>query len=446
MKINMPEQIKYIIGSLSKSGYKAFIVGGCVRDSILGLNPSDWDITTNAYPVQVKSILSECKIIETGIKHGTITAIYKGMHVEITTFRTESSYSDNRHPDSVKFTNSLKIDLSRRDFTINALAYNDEFGIIDYFNGIEDIKLKKIRCVGNADLRFQEDGLRILRALRFSSTLNFEIETETAKSIMKNRKLLNNIAKERINSEFTKLICGNAENVLRKYRKAFEQFIPEINPMVGFKQNNPHHVFDVWEHTLKAVSSVKSDSALRLTMLFHDIGKPFCYTQGSNGTGHFYGHSKKSSEIAEIVMKRLKYNNASYSMVTELVKLHDLPIFPNEKLIKRRLNQLGEKKLRLLLKVKYADTKALNPEYSYRLNDLKAIEKMLNTILKQDACFSLKNLKINGKDLILLNIPEGEIIGRILSKILDAVIEGKCNNEYYELIDFAKKIKDDVNE
>ena len=446
MKINMPAQIKYVINKFTDAGYKAYIVGGCVRDSLLGLIPNDWDIATNALPNQIKFILSDCKIINTGIKHGTVTAVVKNMFIEITTFRTESAYSDNRHPDKVEFTDSLKEDLSRRDFTVNALAYNDKVGIVDCFGGVLDINNKKIRCVGNPDLRFNEDGLRILRALRFSSVLGFQIEKTTSQSILDNGSLLNNIACERINSEFTKLLCGNADSVLREYRSVVEQFIPEIKCMVGFNQHNPHHIFDIWEHTLKSVSSIKADPILRLTMLFHDIGKPHCFSKDLEGIGHFYGHSRISAVIANKVMKRLKYDNLTISTVTELIELHDLPLFADEKLVKRRLSRLGEKKFRLLLKVKYADTKALNPQYYYRLSYLKKIEAALNKIIKQNSCYSLKNLKINGKDLLSLNIPEGIEIGRMLSKLLDAVIDGKCLNEYDKLIEYAFKLKDDKNE
>ena len=443
MNMIIPPQVKNIIEKLNACGHEAYIVGGCVRDGILGVEPHDWDIATSALPDEVKTSLSCCKVIETGIKHGTLTVLIEKFPVEVTTYRVDGEYSDNRHPDNVQFTRSLKEDLARRDFTINALAYNQDKGIIDCFGGMEDIHSKRICCVGDPDSRFQEDGLRILRALRFASVLGFSIEQETAKSILKNCRLLQNIASERINVEFTKLLCGkNAEAVLREYRLVIEQFLPEINAMVGFQQHNHYHIYDIWEHTLKSVTAVEATPVLRMTMLLHDIGKPLCFTQDEEGVGHFYGHDEKSTEITKAIVKRLKYDNDSAITILTLVKYHDLSLSAQENVLKRRLNILGEENLRLLLKVKEADILGQNPEYQSRLTGLKVVEVVLDTIIAKNLCFSLKNMEINGEDLLSLGIPKGAEIGRILTALLDEVIDNKCPNQHWTLMNRARLMKE----
>nr|WP_319488152.1 CCA tRNA nucleotidyltransferase [uncultured Caproiciproducens sp.] len=444
MRINIPPQVETVIQKLNNAGYEAYIVGGCVRDSILGLAPSDWDVTTSALPDETELALSGFKCIKTGIKHGTISVLINHMPVEVTTYRIDGQYSDNRHPDSVRFTRSLKEDLSRRDFTVNALAYNHFDGIIDCFDGMEDLKNRRIRCVGIPDLRFQEDGLRILRALRFSSVLEFTIERNTSLSILNNRDLLDHIARERINSEFTKLLCGNAENILRDYRPVFEQFVSGISLMAGFQQNNPYHIYDVWEHTLKAVAAAEAIPILRLTMFLYDIGKPLCYTQDENGIGHFYGHGKKSAEMAKGILEELRYDGDAVCMVSKLINLHDLPVHTDETSLLRLLNKNGEKTLRYLFKVKTADIKAQNPVYIGRLDELKKAQAMLESILARGLCFSLKDLQLNGSDLLSLNIPQGAAIGRMLSLLLDAVLDGKCPNSHDQLIKYALHVKGQI--
>jgi tRNA nucleotidyltransferase (CCA-adding enzyme) len=442
MRIQISEQVEFIIRKLTASGYEAYLVGGCVRDTILGKSPHDWDITTSALPQEIKTVLCDCKLIETGLKHGTITVVIDGISVEVTTYRIDGEYLDNRHPKKVRFTRSLKEDLARRDFTINALAYNQRNGLIDYFDGIPDIAHQTIRCVGEPSSRFQEDALRILRALRFSSVLGFSIEQKSSDCIFQYHSLLNRIARERIHSEFSKILCGeNAESVLREYRMVFQQFLPEIGPMAGFHQNNPYHVYDVWEHTLKSISAVEPALILRLTMLLHDIGKPLCYTQAKNGVGHFYGHAEISANIAKKVLSALKYDSNTIDCVTELVKLHSLPLSPDVKLIKRRLNQLGENKLRLLLKVKAADIKAKNPIYMDRLFEINKIESEVNRIIEQNQCFSLKDLKVNGKDLLSIGIQKGPEVGYILSYLLNAVIDGRCSNDFDSLMNYTQGMK-----
>lgn len=442
--MKLPVQAQTVINQLNASGHEAYIVGGCVRDSLLGMEPHDWDIATSALPEEIKRSLADFRLIETGIKHGTVTALVDGIPIEITTYRVDGEYSDNRHPDCVRFTGSLKDDLARRDFTINALAYNHKDGIIDCFNSKEDIQNKKIRCVGEPDLRFGEDGLRILRALRFASVLGFSIEEATSESILKNRGLLKNIAPERIRTEFVKLVCGkNAESVLRDYRAVVEQFLPEIEEMAGFPQNNPYHIYDVWEHTLKSTVSVEPSPVPRITMLLHDIGKPFCFTQDKKGIGHFHGHNIKSVEIARSVLQRLRFDNETAGKIETLVQYHDIVILPDEKLLLRHLNRFGEENLRLLFKVKEADIQAQNPQFINRLDSLKRAEEVLNTILTSNQCFTLKDMEITGDDLISLGFPKGKKIGITLAALLDEVMDEKCPNEHTALINRAKLMKDE---
>ena len=442
MKIKLPEQVRFVLSKLSACGYEANIVGGCVRDSILGLAPKDWDITTSALPQETEQALAGCKLIETGLKHGTVTALINGIPLEITTYRIDGDYSDNRHPDSVTFTRSLKEDLARRDFTVNALAYHEKDGIIDYFGGLKDLQNKLIRCVGEPDKRFDEDGLRILRALRFSSVLGFDIDFSTSQSIGKKKDLLRNIAAERLASELLKLICGkNAEQILRQYPTVFGEFLPEILPTVGFEQHNPYHVYDVWEHTIHSVSAIEPTPVLRLAMLLHDIGKPDCYTQDEIGIGHFYGHPQKSSEIAATVLKRLRLDNDTIKQVTTLVKYHDLPLMSSTKWIKKQLNKLGEPTFRQLLLVHAADTKAHAPQALSNLQYLDKIEGILNEVIAQGQCFSLKDLDVNGSDLMEIGITEGTQIGAVLKQLLSAVMKETCPNGKEALLNLAEKLK-----
>lgn len=445
MKIKIPYQVEIVIEKLQTHGYEAFIVGGCVRDSIMGLTPHDWDVTTSAQPEEVMIALNGYRLIESGLKHGTVTVLINKMPIEVTTYRIDGEYSDNRHPDEVRFTKVLEEDLARRDFTVNALAYNHDNGVIDCFGGMQDIQNKQIRCVGEPDLRFHEDGLRILRALRFASVLGFSIEEATADSIFRSYALLDFIAQERINTEFTKLLCGrNAETVLREYRTVIGQFLPEIKAMFDFEQYNSYHVYDVWEHTLKAVASVDATPVLRLTMLLHDIGKPLCFTMDDKGVGHFYGHDKKSVEIATELLRRLKYDGDTINQVITLVQYHDISLSADRIMLRRLLCVLGEENARLLLKVKAADTLAQNPAYSNRLDELKKIEAILNNIISQDLCFSLKNLEINGEDLLSLGVPQGTEIGRILSALLNEVIDDKCPNNHWVLMNRARLLRDKI--
>ena len=438
--IDLPSSVQKIINVLQSNGYEAYVVGGCVRDSLLGKAPHDWDITTNALPDQTMKCFDDYKIIETGLKHGTVTVMIGNEPFEITTYRIDGEYSDNRHPDTVKFVSNLKEDLSRRDFTINAMAYNPSDGLIDYFNGQIDLQSKAIRCVGNPNTRFQEDALRIMRAIRFASVYGFCIQTATAQAINDNKELLDNIAMERINVELSKMICGKgAKRMLLQFSNIISLIIPEFKDCLKFNQNNPYHYLNVWEHTVESINQAPSNNVLRLTMLFHDIGKPLCYSEDENHIGHFYGHPQISSDIAVEVLKRLRYDNYTLMRVRDLISYHDADILPKNKSVKRWLNKIEEETFRQLLDVKRADIKAQVEEYKDdRLKVLDDVENCLNQVLEQRQCFCIKDLMVNGHDLMSLGIPEGQKIGITLHNLMDMVINDEIENDKEKLLSYVK--------
>lgn len=435
---------KTAIEALRANGFEAFLIGGSVRDFIMGLPIGDIDITTNATPKQVEEVFKDFRVIETGLKHGTVTVLIDGEPLEITTYRSEGTYSDNRHPDSVTFSKKLSDDVVRRDFTMNGIAFDFEGGFCDLVGGIEDIKNKTIRCIGDAETRFREDALRILRALRFSAVLGFEIEENTKKAIHKCRELLNNISAERIREETVKLICGkNAYSVLLEFSDVICVFIPELATCVGFEQKNRHHIYDVYTHILKALECSKPEPAIRLSLLFHDIGKPVVAHFDEDGEQHFYSHPKISAEITEEIMTRLHFDNETKNKVVTLVKFHDSPIMLNEgikpdrKRLKRIMSQIGKDLIFDLIEIKQCDNSAQKPKY-YRGDEFYAETlALINEIISENECFSVKDLKINGNDLIALGY-KGKEIGEKLNLCLDAVIDGKVENEYEILIEFIK--------
>lgn len=446
MKIQIPPQVAEVLERFHRNGREAYVVGGCVRDSLLGCRPNDWDVTVSALPEETEHIFSDCRVVKTGIRHGTVKVFLGGLPVEVTTFRIDGAYSDGRHPDQVTFTRNLKEDLARRDFTVNAMAYNEEEGLVDCFGGKEDLSSGIIRCVGNPDIRFHEDGLRILRALRFSSQLGFSIEENTAKSIVQNRTLLGCIAEERICTEFTKLLCGkDAADVLRHYREVIAEFVPEVRSAFDFQQHNPHHIYDVWEHTLHALDAVAPESELRLTMLLHDLGKPQCFTLDAKGVGHFYGHPEKSAALGAQMLRRLRYDRKTAETVEMLVRWHDLPILPEERSLRRRLNRFGEENLRRLIQVELADAQGkADPENDYTAS-LQRVPGMLDYILQRKQCCTLKDLAVHGADLLEYGVPEGPAIGRMLLQLLEAVIDEKCPNEKIQLLRYAKLLEGGEN-
>lgn len=436
-KIDIPSGAAEIISILQANGYKAYVVGGCVRDSLLGREPKDWDICTSARPDEVIRCFSDRPVIETGLQHGTVTILIDHEPFEVTTFRVDGEYSDNRHPASVRFVDDVRVDLARRDFTINAMAYNDEEGLLDPFGGADDLMRHKISCVRNPDERFAEDALRIMRALRFASVYGFTIAETTAKSIHRNRSLLHNIAAERITAELSKLICGDGVlDVLLTFSDVMTTIIPELGPCIGFDQNNRYHCYTVYEHIAVAVwNSPNDDLVVRMALLLHDIGKPCCYTEDENG-GHFHGHGEFSHDLAKQSLSRLRFDNKTRSAILKLVLYHDSTIEPTPKTVRRWLNKIGAEQFARLLKIRMADIKAHAPEtQSSRIERCVALEALLEKELEH--CFSLKDLAINGRDVIALGIPEGKQVGVILNKLLSAVINDDLPNEKTILMEKA---------
>lgn len=444
MVIKIPQQVNRAIEILRQNGHTAYVVGGAVRDALMGKAAHDWDIATSAKPKETAEAFGNFRVIETGIKHGTVTVIVDGESLEITTYRIESGYSDNRHPDKVEFTDMIEDDLSRRDFTINAIAYSPYAGIADPFGGCGDIEAKIIRCVGDPDRRFGEDALRILRALRFSATLGFEIDQITSDSIRRNYKSLENISVERIFVELSKLICGkDAKRILLDYSEVFFFILPELKPMSGCTQNHERHIFDVWGHTVEAVVNVKNDIPLRLAMLFHDSGKPHVKSTDEKGIDHFYGHSKKSREIAFDALTKLKVSNKLRDKVCNLVEYHDfLPDKISKKTYKKYIGLLGEKTVEELFEIRKADISAQNTKFLSE--ELKANEiglKIFNEIKAENSCLKINDLAINGKDLEKAGIPPSPEMGRILEALLDEVLEEKTENSKNALLERVKDIK-----
>lgn len=435
----LPPQVNTAISMLYAAGYEAFLVGGAVRDYVRDNSPAkDWDITTNALPAQVESVFSGYHLIETGLKHGTVTVMIDHEPIEITTYRIDGDYSDHRHPDSVHFTRSLKEDLERRDFTMNALAYSPQEGIVDLVGGRKDIEDGIVRCVGDPNRRFQEDGLRMLRALRFASVYGMAIEAETASAIHRNKELLQGIAAERIQVELTKMLCGKGvAKILEEFADVIAIPIPELLPMFHFEQHNPHHDKDVWGHTIAVIESITPEPVLRWAALLHDIGKPSCFSLAEDGIGHFFGHSDQSTSMAESILSRLCFDNASKEQIVRLVRYHDMPITADRKPIKRLLSKHGEDATRQLIELHKADTLGQSAICRHRIAIFEEVSQMINEILQEESCFTLKDLAVNGHDMMTLGF-QGPTIGRVLQECLDAVLDEQIPNEHETLMAFAK--------
>lgn len=431
---------------LKNSGFDAYIVGGRVRDFLLGKRNGDIDITTNAEPSQIKLAFAEYKTVETGIKHGTVTVIIDDTPVEITTFRVDSGYSDNRHPDSVRFSTNLDEDLCRRDFTINAVAYNPDNGIVDKFGGTQDIHDKIIRTVGDPDKRFKEDALRILRALRFAAVLGFSIEPNTESALFRNKDLLAGISAERVRVELSKLLCGNdAKRIILDYTEILGVVIPEIVPMKNFDQINPHHIYNVLEHTAHVVSYTRPVTHLRFAALLHDIGKVPTFTVDANGIGHFYGHDRVSYEMSTGILKRLKFDNYTANRILTLIKYHDVIIKETAQDIKYCLNILTPSLFFELIELKRADNLSQSPLFSHK-SEFDNMERIAHSVLANSECFSLDTLQINGKDLINLGFTDGKEIGKTLELLLDMVICGRLPNNHTDLTNFVISRKSSCHE
>ncbi len=446
MFFEIPSQVKTVISLLNSAGFSAYVVGGAVRDLVMGKTPNDWDITTSALPEETKKVFENYKFVETGIKHGTVLVIVDEMPLEITTFRIDGDYTDHRRPDNVLFTDKLYDDLSRRDFTVNALAYHPQEGLIDYFGGIDDIKNQVIKCVGEATARFDEDALRVLRALRFASVLDFEIEENTQKAIFEKYPLLEFISAERIFVELNKLLCGkNVKKVLLDYEYVIFFIIPELKETKNCTQNHERHIFDVWEHTVASVAAVKPEPELRFAMLLHDIGKPMVKSTDDKWVDHFHNHSAMSTEIARGILNRLKCSKAFKNQILALVKNHGLMLHQlSKKTFKKYIAEYGLDTVEKLFDVREADCKGQNPKFLQQcLEENETGKRVLAEILENESCFSLKDLQINGTDLIELGYESSPKLGKVLSQILNEVMDNKLPNDKTLLLDRAKELLDE---
>ena len=441
-KMKIPDYVKAVMDALSHNGFEVYAVGGCVRDSLLLKEPHDFDLTTSANPQQMKEVFCDFTVIETGISHGTLTVRSGGQNVEVTTFRTDGKYTDHRRPDSVSFTASLKEDLSRRDFTVNALAYNDERGLVDLFGGQGDLEKGVIRCVGEPDRRFEEDALRILRALRFSARLGFSIEPKTAESMIKKCKLLKSISAERILSELSGILCGKGQTVtelLLQFRDVFATVLPELSPCFDFDQKNPYHNYDVYTHIAYTVGYTAPKRETRFAALLHDIGKPSTFFTDEKGVGHFYGHPKVSADMAKTALKRLKADNRLCNAVDTLVFYHDNDISEKKTAVKKMLIKVGEEDFFSLCDLKKADRLAHSKGHR-DISDIEAVEGMAREILRENECLSKARLKISGRDLIAMGQKPGKRIGEILDEIFESVVNGTTKNDREDLLTLAKSI------
>lgn len=428
MDINIPENVKKVMNRLEEKGFEAFIVGGCVRDSLMGITPHDYDIATNAVPEQMKDCFSGMSTFDTGIKHGTVTVVSEGENIEVTAYRIDGKYSDGRHPESVTFTGNIVDDLSRRDFTVNSMAYSDSTGIIDRFGGQRDLFNRCIRCVGDPDTRFNEDALRIIRAMRFASCLDFSIENKTAEAIRQNRRLLDNISRERISSELKKLLCGTAPaRQLIQFPEVFTEIIPEFIKCVGFDQHSVLQIYDVWEHTAYAVENSAKDKYVRLALFFHDIEKPSHIRLDDEGNGRFPGHEKASAETAGKIMRRLKFDNKTVETVCTLIKYHYVIPVDDKTVVKKLLSRMGEKNFIRLLEVLKGDSRAKQSIFLEKLSAVDSMKILMYDIIGSGEAFSEDMLAINGNDIERHGF-SGREIGIAKSRLLELVMEGKLRN------------------
>lgn len=436
----LPQEVAAALSRLNAAGYDAYVVGGAVRDAVRGLRrTNDWDITTSALPRQVEQVFSDLRCIETGLKHGTVTVVIDQTPLEITTFRLDGAYSDHRHPDAVQFTRSLQEDLARRDFTMNALAYSPETGLVDLYGGQADLARGLVRCVGQPDRRFDEDALRILRALRFAAVFSMQVEEQTTAAVHRCAPLLQSVAAERVQTELTRLLCGpGAGPILTAFADVLAVPIPELRPLFGLDQRNPHHDRDLWAHTVAAVSAAPADSVLRWAALLHDVGKPDRFTLDSSGVGHFYGHAARSASIADAILTRLRFDTARRERIVTLIRLHDQPLLPERPAMMRLLHRLGDEAARQLIDLHRADTLAQAPMCQSRLADYDRCAAMLEEILREKACFSLRDLAVNGRDMLALGL-QGPQVGAALDACLRAVMDEVAPNEQAALLALVQR-------
>ena len=440
-QIQLPEKVKYIISQLEQAGFEAYAVGGCVRDCLLGRNPSDWDVTTSAKPLEVKEVFGHT--IDTGIQHGTVTVMLEREGFEVTTYRIDGEYEDSRHPREVIFTANLIEDLKRRDFTINAFAYNDKSGIVDAFHGMKDLSEGVIRCVGEASERFEEDALRILRAVRFSAQLGFTIAEETKAAIKILAPTLCHISAERIQAELVKLLMSDHPDAMRDaYAFGITRVVlPELDAAFETRQQNPHHQYTVGEHLIQTLVHIQADKSLRLAALLHDIGKPKVRTTDEEGIDHFHGHVEVSEQMAAGILRRLKFDNDTITKVQRYIRYHDYKPEPNARAVRRAVSKIGAAYFGQVMALWRADTLA---QSSYgrqqKLARIDAVEQLYTEIMERNQCISLKTLEITGNDLIALGVPKGRQIGVLLNQLLEDVLQEPGHNTHEYLMQKAREI------
>lgn len=434
--IRIPEGAAFVLDHLHKAGYEAYIVGGCVRDSILGRTPEDWDITTSALPAEVKRVFR--RTVDTGIQHGTVTVLYDREQFEVTTYRIDGDYVDARHPENVTFTRSLLEDLRRRDFTINAMAYSEETGLVDEFDGLCDIDRRLIRAVGDPVERFSEDALRILRAIRFAAQLGYEIDGGTQRAIAELAPNLQKISAERIRVELEKLLVSDHPEELRRMYAlgVLHEILPEFDACMSCPQNNPHHQYNVGEHIIHSVIAVRSDRILRLAMLLHDIGKPPCRTTDEHGIDHFHGHVEKGTEMARAILKRLRYDNDTIQKVTKLVECHDMYMLETPAGVRHGIVKTGKELFPLLMEVKAADTAA---QSSYHIEEKRQLwhrwMSLYEEIIARGDPLGRGDLAVSGRDLIGAGVRPGKDLGEILERMLEDVLTEPSHNTREYLLD-----------
>lgn len=441
MQIQLPEKVEYIINTLEAAGYDAYAVGGCVRDSLLNRKPDDWDITTSARPQQVKDVFP--RTIDTGIQHGTVTVMMGKEGFEVTTYRIDGEYEDSRHPKEVIFTANLIEDLKRRDFTINAFAYNHRSGIVDAFDGMTDLKNGIIRCVGEAKERFTEDALRMMRAVRFSAQLGYDIEEKTKEAIVELAPNLKNISAERIQVELVKLLQSPHPDYLRvAYELGMTKVImPEFDKAMETPQNNPHHMYNVGEHLLHTLLEVRPDRSLRIAALLHDIAKPDTETKDNDGISHFHGHAEAGEERAAVILRRLKFDNDTINKVKKYVKYHDYKIEATPRAVRRALNKIGKEYFYEVLELKQADMLAQSTyQREEKEENLRQVTALYKEILQKQECVSLKELAVTGKDIIELGVPQGKQLGAVLQSLLEEVLENPQHNTREYLSEKVKQM------
>lgn len=442
--MHLPQNALFCIRRLNEAGHACYAVGGCVRDSLLGLQPNDYDLTTSAHPDEIKRIFADHPQIHAGEKHGTIGIIFDREVYEITTFRTEGGYQDSRHPDWVEFVPEVREDLARRDFTVNAMAYTPGSGYCDPFGGQKDLQSKTLRAVGDPRKRFSEDALRILRGVRFCVTYDLTPEVETAKAMAELAPLMEKLARERVFEELCKLLPRIQPHQMVAFAPIFTQVIPELVPAIGFEQHNPHHIYDIYTHIAHVVAAVPPSLPLRWAALLHDIGKPETFTLDEKGCGHFYGHAAASSKIADSVLRRLKAPTLLRERVVTLVSQHMNYAEPDKKQLRRRLSRLGEETLQDLLLLQEADTCSKGVIREKEQRYFLDIREMLDQIRSENACLKIKDLAVNGHDLMALG-HSGPQIGIILNSLLEAVLEEQIPNEKAALLGYIPMLNNKEN-